>query len=43
MGTPIIISYGGALALLPVALVTIVLALIDRYHPATAPTLTVRG
>jgi len=34
MGSPIVISYGGALALLPLTLVTIVLVLIDRFRPA---------
>ncbi|GAM99926.1 CAAX amino terminal protease family protein [alpha proteobacterium U9-1i] len=42
MGGPIIISYGGALALLPLAALTIVLALIDRFQPATAPPLPIR-
>jgi len=42
MGQPIIISYGGALALLPLAAVTIVLALVDRYRPGAAPSLTAR-
>lgn len=40
MGEPIVISYGGALALLPLTAVAIVLALIDRHRPAaTAPLL----
>jgi hypothetical protein len=39
MGEPIIISYGGVLALAPLTAVTIVLALIDRYRPAAAPPL----
>jgi uncharacterized protein len=40
MGGPILTSYGGALALLPIAAVTIILALIDHYRPATAPVLS---
>jgi hypothetical protein len=41
MGPPIVVSYGGVLALGPVALVAIALALIDRYRPAAAPVLRV--
>ena len=36
MGGPIIISYGGALALIPLAVVAIAFALIDRWRPAVA-------
>lgn len=39
MGGPILISYGGLLALAPLTLVAIVFALIDRYRPAAAPEL----
>jgi membrane protease YdiL (CAAX protease family) len=39
MGAPIVISYGGALALPPLAAVTLILALIDRYRPAEPPPL----
>lgn len=39
MGDPILISYGGLLALGPVAVVTLVLVLIDRIRPAAAPAL----
>jgi uncharacterized protein len=39
MGPPILISYGGVLALAPLTAVAIVLALIDRYRPAAAPPL----
>lgn len=42
MGGPIITSYGGLLALLPLTAITIVLALIDRYWPASAPVLRAR-
>ena len=41
MGEPILISYGGLLALLPLTVVTIVLALADRYRPSAAPALRV--
>jgi len=40
MGTPIITSYGGVLALLPLSIVAIVFALIDRYRPLPAPPLS---
>ena len=36
MGEPIIISYGGALALLPLTAVAIAFAVIDRWRPADA-------
>jgi uncharacterized protein len=39
MGSPIIISYGGVLALAPIAGVAIVLALIDRSRPPVVPPL----
>lgn len=39
MGGPIVVSYGGALALLPLSVVTIILIAIDRYRPAAAPLL----
>jgi membrane protease YdiL (CAAX protease family) len=39
MGPPIMISYGGLLALLPLIIVIIVLALIDRYRPIAPPPL----
>jgi membrane protease YdiL (CAAX protease family) len=39
MGTPIVISYGGLLALLPLGAVTIILIAIDRFRPAAAPLL----
>ena len=40
MGGPILISYGGALALAPLTVVAIVLAFIDRIRPAQAPSLS---
>lgn len=39
MGPPIVISYGGLLALAPLTAVAIVLALIDLARPAAAPSL----
>jgi uncharacterized protein len=36
MGGPIIVSYGGALALIPLAVVAIAFAVIDRWRPAGA-------
>jgi membrane protease YdiL (CAAX protease family) len=39
MGGPILVSYGGLLALAPLTLVAVVFALIDRYQPAAAPPL----
>jgi uncharacterized protein len=43
MGEPIVISYGGLLALAPLGVVTIVLALVDRCRPAAAPSLLLDG
>lgn len=40
MGGPILISYGGLLALAPLTVVAIVFALIDRYRPAASPALS---
>lgn len=42
MGGPILISYGGLLALAPLTLIAIAMALIDRYRPALAPTLSAK-
>lgn len=42
MGGPIVTSYGGVLALLPLVAITIVFILIDRYRPAAAPPLQAR-
>lgn len=39
MGGPIVASYGGVLALLPLSVVVIILVAIDRYRPAAAPLL----
>lgn len=39
MGGPIVASYGGVLALLPLVVVTIILIAIDRYRPVAAPVL----
>lgn len=39
MGEPIVISYGGVLALAPLTLAAMVLVVIDRYRPVAAPVL----